>query len=283
VLVGYLGLCLRSLRALFERGYLAEPDAVQGDVSREVVLFTFSSVVIALGGFLLWLTILGFPTQPWYYVPPMALLCLAIDAAWPVLLQSHQAAAARLGAVSVGAVLGFFSAFSAVHIRQTNVDLLAARLGQLAAPGDLILVDQWYNGATFSRYFKGQTPWTTLPPLPDQTLQRLDQFKQYMVALRPIEPVERQLAETLKSGHRVWLAGGLPLSPKGNPAPELPPAPHSAVGWDHDAYSYVWARKAGELLQKRAEKAARVDLRLDSAVNEYENLPLWVVQGWKEK
>jgi hypothetical protein len=281
LLAGYLGLAIASVRALARTGNLFKEEASGGDVSRDVVLFTLASVVVALAGFLVWLRILSFPTQPWYYVPPMSLLCLAVDAAWPVLLRSEKAAAARLGTVCAGAVLGFVSAHSAVNVRQTNVDLLAARLGQLAAPGDFILVDQWYNGASFSRYFSGATPWTTLPPLEDQTLQRLDLFKQYMVALKPTEPVERQMADTLKSGHRVWLAGGLPLSKKGNPAPELPPAPNSAVGWDHDAYSYVWARKAGELLQSRAQQAGRVELRLEAPVSDYENLPLWVVQGWK--
>lgn len=266
---------------------LGVPRRVEGgpeqQVAREVVLYALVAVVIALAGFLLWLRVLGFPTQPWYYVAPMALIALALDAAWPALLPGRKAALVRLGTACAGAVLGLSAAFQTVNIRQTNVDVLAARLQQLAAPGDFIVVDQWYNGATFNRYFAGKTPWSTLPPLEDQTLQRLDLFKQSMMALRPTEPVEQRMIETLKAGNRVWLAGGLPLPPKDKPVPELPPAPHSAVGWDHDAYSYLWARRAGELLQKGAAQAARVDLQLKGRVNEFENLPLWVVQGWKEK
>jgi hypothetical protein len=252
------------------------------EVAGEVVLYTLSAVVIALAGFLLWLRVLGFPTQPWYYVAPMTLVALALDAAWPALLPGRRAALARLGTACAGAVLGLGAAFQAVNVRQTNVDVIAARLQQLAAPGDFILVDQWYNGATFSRYFSGSTPWSTLPPLEDQTLQRLDLFKQYMMALRPTAPVEQRMIDTLKAGRRVWLAGGLPLPAKDKPAtPEVPPAPNSPLGWDHDAYSYIWARRAGELLQKGAAQAARVDLQLKGQVNELENLPLWVVQGWK--
>jgi hypothetical protein len=272
LLGGYVALTVRSLRGL----------GPQREGSEDLVAYTLASVAIAVGGFLVWLQVLGFPTQPWYYVPPMTLLCLAADAAWPVLLDAERAARWRVYAVAGGGLLGLLGAYSAVTVRQTNVDLLAARLGQMVQPGDFILVDQWYNGASFSRYFTGPTQWTTLPPLADQSLQRLDLFKQFMVAPQPTAWVERQMADTLKAGHKVWLAGGLPLSTKDKPAPELPPAPNSAVGWDHDAYSYVWARHAAELLQRRAGKAGRVEIALEGPVSEYENLPLWVVQGWRE-
>ncbi|MEY4546490.1 MAG: hypothetical protein RL685_2685 [Pseudomonadota bacterium] len=276
LLVGFLVLGVHSLGVPRR-----ESGSPEQEVEREVVLYTLAVVVIAIAGFLLWLRVLGFPTQVWYYVAPMVLCALALDVAWPALLSSYKASVARVSVVAVGALLGLSSAFQAVNVRQTNVDLIAARLQQLAAPGDFILVDQWFNGATFSRYFSGPTPWTTLPPLEDQTLQRLDLFKQYMMALRPTAPVEQRMIDTLKAGNRVWLAGGLPFSAKDKPAPELPPAPNSAVGWDHDAYSYIWARRAGQLLQKGAAQAARVDLQLKAPVNELENLPLWVLQGWK--
>ena len=251
------------------------------EVSDEVVTYAFASAAIAVAGFFMWLKVLGFPTQPWYYVPPMALLALAIDATWPVLLPGHPARAARLMIVAAGGLVGFFGASTAVQARQTNVDLLVAKLEQLAAPGDFILVDQWYNGATFSRYWRAPTPWSTLPPLEDQSLQRLDLFKQHMQQADPNAAVEQTLLDTLRAGHRVWLVGGLPLSQKGKPVPRLPPAPESPFGWDHDAYSYVWARHAGEVLQARAGKATRIDLGAQGPVNEFENLPLWVVEGWR--
>jgi hypothetical protein len=273
LLGGFLGLAIRALRKR------EQTDAA----SQEVVVFTLTAVVTALAGFLIWLRVLGFPTQPWYYVPPMALVCLAADAAWPALLGSQKAASVPLCSVLASGLVGFFGAHSALQARQTNVDVLAERLRALAAPGDFILVDQWYNGASFSRYYNGQAPWSTLPPLEDQSLQRLDLFKRYMVAAGPTEPVERQMADALKAGKRVWLAGGLPLPSKGQAVVELPPAPNSPVGWDHDAYSITWARRAGAFLQSRAQKAARVSIGLEGPVSEYENLPLWVVQGWREE
>jgi hypothetical protein len=254
-----------------------------GDVADERVLFTLTTVVLALTGFFIWLQVLGFPTQPWYYVPPMVLAGVAFDAAWPALVKGYETAGlARVGSVMAAGILGLFAATAAVDVRQTNVDLIAARLQQLAQPGDFILVDQWYNGTTFGRYFTGTTPWNTLPPLADKSLQRLDQFKEYMVQTGPTDPIERQIADTLRSGNRVWIAGGLPIPKKGTQVVDLPPAPNSRFGWDHDVYSYVWALQAASILQERADKVARIDVPLESAVNKFENLPLWVAQGWRE-
>jgi hypothetical protein len=272
LIVGFFGVAGRLLSAR-KRGK---------DVADDMITYVFASAALALAGFFTWLKVLGFPTQAWYYVPPMALLALAIDAGWPALLPGNSARIARLMIVGAAAIAGLFGAAGAVQVRQTNVDLIATKLEQLVQPGDFILVDQWYNGATFNRYWRAPTPWATVPPLEDQSLQRLDLFKRYMQQADPNAAVEQTLMDTLQAGHRVWLVGGLPLSQKGKPVPRLPPAPQSQFGWDHDAYSYVWARHAGEVLQARAQKAIRVDLPLQSPVNEFENLPLWVVEGWRK-
>jgi hypothetical protein len=271
LLVGFFGLA----------GRLLSGRKRAADVSEEVVTYAFASAALALAGFFTWLKVLGFPTQAWYYVPPMALLALAIDVAWPALLPGDTGRIARLMIVGAAGLAGVFGAAGAVRVRQTNIDVIVARLQQLVQPGDFILVDQWYNGATFDRYFRGPTPWATVPPLEDQSLQRLDLFKRYMQEADPNAGVEQTMMDTLKAGHRVWLVGGLPLSQKGSLVPRLPPAPQSPVGWDHDAYSYVWARHAGEVLQARAHKATRIDLPIQGPVNEFENLPLWVVEGWR--
>jgi hypothetical protein len=272
LLVGYLVFAWRSVRK----------PAPLGEIPADVVPFTLAAFALGIVLFFAWLLALGFPTQIWYYLPLMTFAALALDAAWPALFAGDQARLVRVYAVGAGAGLCFLVSWPGVHMRQTNVDVIAARLGHLAAPEDLIIVDQWYNGASFSRYFAGKTPWTTLPPLRDQKLQRLDLFKQAMLSESPTEPVQREIVDTLKSGHRVWVAGGLPHSSTGKPPPHLPPAPNSSVGWDHDAYSYIWAWQVGDLLQRHAGKAGRVDLALGAPINEFENLPLWVVQGWRD-
>jgi hypothetical protein len=272
VITGYIAVLARVLRGSSSRALAGLTD---------VALFSCSTIAISVVCYVLWLKVLSFPTQPWYYLPPMALTCLAIDALAPALATDAKAKVLRLCFVALSALLLIGTALSGVRVRQTNVDILAARLGKLAAPDDFILVNEWYNGTSFGRYFTGPTPWSTLPPLEDYTFQRIDLFKQQMMALKPNAPVERRMADTLKAGRKVWVVGGLPFAKQSAAVPDLAPAPNSPVGWNHDAYSYVWGRQAAQMLQTGALRAARVEVPLEHSVNEYENLPLVVVQGWR--
>src|SRR5437899_633264 len=81
------------------------------------------------------------------------------------------------------AVVLVIAGSSAVHtwqqaqVRQTNVDLLAASLGERAAKDDLIVVTPWYMGITFERYYRGAAPWKTVPPLESHSFHRYDLIK----------------------------------------------------------------------------------------------------------
>ena len=45
--------------------------------------------------------------------------------------------------------------YSAGDCVQTNVDLVAARIGQTAGANDLIVITPWYNAISFERYYHG--------------------------------------------------------------------------------------------------------------------------------
>ena len=75
-----------------------------------------------------------------------------------------------------------------------------------------MIVHPWYCGVTFKRYYKAAAPWTTLPPLEDYTLQRVDLLKAKMQTKDPIAPVIDRITSTLQSGNRVWLVGSIPFT-----------------------------------------------------------------------
>src|SRR5262249_12412542 len=56
----------------------------------------------------------------------------------------------------------------------SDVDNYAGALKVLATPQDYIIVVPWHWGITFNYYFKGQTPWDTLPPVSNHTTHRFD-------------------------------------------------------------------------------------------------------------
>ena len=104
---------------------------------------------------------------------------------------------------------------------------------------------------TFERYYKGTATWTTLPPLEDYTLQRWDLFQAKMETKDPIAPVVQRIVSILQSGNRVWFVG--------NP---------SGV-------------KVSQLLLAHSRRADVVVDPSTNCVNPFENLPVFVVTGWK--
>lgn len=264
------------------RAQLAPAGSAGRNEFRDLSLFAAVTASAALAGFLVWLKILGMPTQPWYYPPLMAPIAVLLDAVFAAAPGAPRAKALRVCLAAAVALLATGRAVRAVQARQTNLDALAAQLEKLSSASDFILVDPWYCGATFGRYYKGAAPWTTLPPLEDQTLQRVDLVRDYMVSEKPIEPVLKKMAAALKSGGRVWLVGALPFSRTPQAPPELPPAPAGGLGWNHGAYSQAWAGQAAYFVQTRALRARLVGVPAGGEVSWYENLPLMEVEGWKK-
>ena len=182
-----------------------------------------------------------------------------------------------LAAVTISTT--FLFELPAVKCRQTNVDLIAARLSSEVAPNDYVIVHPWYCGVTFKRYYKAAAPWTTLPPLEDYTLQRCDLFKAKMQTKDPIAPVIDRITSTLQSGNRVWLVGDMPFTEE--PLPEIRPAPNNPWGWFAGPYSFYWGVQVTQFLSAHCRRAAVVIDPSTNCVNPFENLPVFVVTGWK--
>jgi hypothetical protein len=179
------------------------------------------------------------------------------------------------------ALWSFLPMWNAIHIRQTNVDLIAAKLEKAAESADMIVVVPWYLGVTFERYYKGAAPWTTLPPIEDHRFHRYDLLKRKMSARNPIDPVLKSMTEVLRSGHEVWIVGDLSVPQPGQTPPLLAPAPTEPFGWSEGAYTEAWSLQAGYLLQTRALSAEHVPLPENQPVNRYENAQLVIVRGWR--
>jgi hypothetical protein len=165
--------------------------------------------------------------------------------------------------------------------RRTNADIVATVLGKEAAAGDLILVTPWYYGVSFHRYYKGSAEWVTLPPLEDLRIHRYDLLKAAMARPNPIDPVLERMAETLKSGHRLWLVGVLPDPRTVEQPAVLPPAPNAPSGWYCGPYLITWAQQASYLLKSHALRAEVRPTGAGRPVNPYENMPVVVVSGWQ--
>jgi hypothetical protein len=253
-----------------------------GALDRERAAFLGTSMIVAAVGYVAFLLTVGYATQVWYYLPIMGFLAASLDAAiHPGAAALRPARAARLALVVLGTMLAAHPAWSAARQRQTNVDLVAERLAALAAPDDLIVVNTWEVGLTFLRYHRGPTPWTTIPEIEDHRVHRYDVLRARMTEAAPIAPLLERVAQTLRSGHRVWLVGGLPFLQPGERVEVLPPAPRGPAGWAAAPYVTSWGMQVAALLQQRAQGLEEVAVPAGRPVNPFEDVALVVARGWR--
>jgi hypothetical protein len=263
--------------ALFERGRGAPIG------SQDLPLFAVMALVVGVGCFFAFLRLSEFPTQPWYFLPLMVFAAAALDGALVNWCRQFPAAPAVFIALMVCAP--FPAVWKAVHARQTNVDLVAAELQRQAKPGDLILVHPFFLGITFDRYYKGPVSWSTLPPVADHRVHRMDLLLQGLCSKPLLQSTLDRMTNALSSGHDVWLVGDWPPPQPGEAAPpELPdsPPPGQPFGWAESSLcTQIWERQAALLIGTRAQHAARVPVQPAVPISEVENARLIQVAGWR--
>ena len=248
---------------------------------KDLALYSLTTVLIALVGFSLFLWILGFPTQTWYYVPLMALVAAFLDVAFAPHGTDTLRRSVRMGAFVLLACFNLPATWMAVHERFTNLDLIARNLHRDAQVGDLIVVTPWYTGATFHRYYRGAAAWTTNPAFEDTSNQRGDLLKAKMESPNPTGPVLEQMAQALRRGHRVWWVGGLARLRPGAVMPDIRPAPDPRYGWKNTVYLRFWALQTGQFIQQHAESVELLAAPTPAKINWFENQKVLLVQGWR--
>jgi len=248
------------------------------DASSDLPLFAAVSSVLGVFGFFLFLWNAGLPSQPWYWLPALALAAVLMDAALAKFMAKYRTG--RM--VFIGILVCVSVPATALQVRQrhTNIDVIARDLTAKADKRDLILVYPWYCGVSFNRYYRGPADWLTLPPLEDYRLHRYDLLKEKLAAHEPIQPVLDRIRHTLIAGGNVWLVGDLPgPEPGETTVPTLPPAPDGPMGWFDEPYSYVWGRQGFDVVQRHAFELTVVLTNLSGHVSSYEDLSLKRARG----
>lgn len=252
---------------------------------REVTLFSAVTLLVAVPAFFIFLHALSYPTRPWYYLSLLAVCAVCIDAISGSLINKDAARKARLLGVLILGFVTIIPASGWVSKRLSNIDSLAARITRDAAPEDLIVVTPWYHGVAFARYYRGATPWTTIPPIEFQPYHRYDLVKKKMMMPdqhAPVAPLELQISVALRSGRRVFIVGSLPVIPPNTVPPILQPAPLPGNQWPQDFYERQWSSMIAYFLQIHAtEIRVLVKPESNSRVSEFENDALVVATGWR--
>jgi hypothetical protein len=211
----------------------------------------------------------------------LSLLAVTLDFVAATLTSLLWMRIGRLLFAAIALVVLPFNAWPKVLERQTNIDIVSKKVADLAKPTDLIVVAPWQYGISFTRYYHGAAPWITVPTIADLRVHRYDLMFEKMTSPHPIDDVLEIVSQALASGNRVWFVGGIKLPPPGKQPLSLPPAPSDAFGFDNAAYTESWLEQLGAFVRTHSEHGQIVSLPSTAAVNDFENVPLFAVDGWQ--
>jgi hypothetical protein len=253
-------------------------------MQREVALFYVVTLVVGVVGIFFFLDRLSYPTQPWYYLALLALAGVCIDALFGATLNVPAARIARIAVALLLAMVTLVPAAEAVQKRMTNVDLVASRLHGMSQPGDVVLVNQWYYGVSFDRYYRGPAAWMTVPPIGYHRLHRYDVIKEKMMLpdlTLAVRPVIDRARDALRSGHHVFIVGRLEFSSTERPLLSSPPPLSPGLIASSDLYAEQWSIRLGDFLRQHSTALRAIPIKADRPIRRYENLDVFVAEGWR--
>jgi hypothetical protein len=244
-----------------------------------LALYAAVSVVVGVVGNILFLRLLNYYMQPWYFLSLMAVVAAAADAA------QHAGSTGRgyrIGGVSAAAAALLAILVSPLYTwsntRRTNLDEIAQVVEQAATQGDYTVLTDWAYGVTFHRYYHGSAAWQTLTPLPadDHDIHRSDLAFKQLHRADAARPVLDSVVQALHTGHRVYYIGHLPAHLPTEPPnayymrriQQFPPAPVE-----------MWLYELEYVLGQLGDHMAHVRINVGQPVSSYEDLGLYVFEG----
>ena len=260
-----------------------KPSRLPGDARMPVLYATVALVVGSLAQYV-FLRNLSYLTQPWYYLTLMGLSILSADVILGKLAVAPIARIARIAAAVIIAGFTLPSAIALARTRMTNVDKVALAIEHLAGPNDQVVLDPWYLGVSFDRYYRGTAPWVMLPSVGFSRFHRYDRIMPFMLEADQMDAVHAALEKArtcLKNGGTLYLVSESRFgSAKQVPLRRAAMLPDE--GWKSPAYQRQWSGLLRYELRQHARTVATLELGDQSRVSRYESLNVTTVKGWRE-
>ncbi|MGP8201069.1 MAG: glycosyltransferase family 39 protein [Limisphaerales bacterium] len=247
-----------------------------------LMVYCATVLAVSLAVYPLFLRAVELPPRSWYFLILMAPAALMVDS----ILGGLNSRCLQLGRTGFSLILILACAracYLSVQFRQSNIDLVAAKLKEAAQPGDLILVFPWHYGVSLQRYLDASR-WSTVPPIDDIRIHRYDLVKKAMMTGNAIGPLLDKARAALRSGHRLWLVGEFQSPPAdANELPAYPPY-RDGMKVTEDMYFSSWMFQIADLAQKHAREGGPVKIAVPGGrlVNPLEDVSMVAVRGWRE-
>jgi len=266
-----------------------KPEVASNGANRErsdLALFCVTSVVLGIIGYTGFLLKLQFFVQSWYYVEILILCAISLDgiltANWPAL---RPWGLLRVGFLVLMMTLNAGPAWAEAHTRRSNLDVVAAFLSHNASAGDLIVVQNAWEGITFNRYYRGRAQWLSVPLIDSHELYCIGPVMAEMNQPEAMTPVLHAITNTLTSGNHVWLVGSMPIARSKNaPAGSillLPRPSEMPTRWWLGSYLYWWNQQVTTFLLDHAQQGKAETIAAPGPVNRFENVSVVRFTGYK--
>jgi hypothetical protein len=252
----------------------------------DLALFCATSMVLGIIAYFGFLLRLQYFMQSWHYVEILILCAICLDgiltASWPEL---RPWGLLRIGFLVVMMILNAGPAWAEAHTRRGNLDVVAAFLSHNGSAGDLIVVQDTWEGITFNRYYRGQAQWLSVPPIDSHEVYRIDLVVAKMNQPEAMTPVLHAITNTLASGNHVWLVGSIPIArskhapPGPTPLPPLPSEMPTRL-WG-GSYLYWWNQQVTALLLDHAQQGKVETIAAPGPVNHFEDVSVVRFTGYK--
>jgi hypothetical protein len=221
---------------------------------------------------------LHYVVRPWYFVGVLPFFGLAIDAASHHLCRMNpKIGFFRLAVVSAAVAIAVIPAASAIQARQSNVDLAATKLIPLATKHDLIIVNPWSYGVTFDRYYRGEAPWVTVPPVRFIKYDFVRVLAESMATDRPLDDLLERIEATCRSRGRIFLVTALEM-PGGDPNEAVLPTRKFVGNWQLIRFLNTCTARVRLALNRNAKLATVYSLADGRNVNpeEHVRIEVWL-------
>lgn len=275
--VDICGLALVVMGILAAWRWIASSEA-SSRAWRDVVLYASAAALLAALALGVFYEVVGYPTEPWYYTGLLTFTAVCVEVVASA-VAPRVMRAALVALASLVLIAGFHTAWTALHQRQTNIDVVAARLANVADRADVIVVNPWYLAVGLTHYYTGGATVIALPPIGDYRVHRYDLIKAAMLADDPLAPALEQMRQALETGHKVWIVGALDVPPAGTPParPGRPPLP--GTEWNESPYEQAWSQQAGAFLASHILRGTEIPIGVSGG--DFETIPLLELSGWK--
>ena len=225
----------------------------------EMQVFAAATLLASLAGYFCFLYFAALITEPWYFLPLLALLAVCIDLGISVNTLPNWLRAAVFGILLATAGIAVPFATRDLNCRFTNIDLVAKYLAEKISPQDYVVVTPWYLGISFDRYYRGAAVWDTLPPVADHSTHRFDLAQTATADSQASQLVLDRIAHTLQAGHRVWIVGWMHIPAAGRPA----------------------ATEVGQFIVNHSQSFETLDLKNKIPISDFEEASLLLATGWQ--